>query len=66
MKLNVTPDIRTHLGVFPGGSVVKKPPARAGDTGSVPGLGRPVKPKVNKSLKKKKKKPWWGWGTSVN
>ena len=25
---------------FPGGSVVKKPPANAGDTGSIPGLGR--------------------------
>ena len=25
---------------FPGGSVVKKPPANAGDAGSIPGLGR--------------------------
>ena len=25
---------------FPGGSVVKNPPANVGDTGSVPGLGR--------------------------
>ena len=25
---------------FPGGSVVKNPPANAGDTGSSPGLGR--------------------------
>ena len=25
---------------FPGGSVVKKPPANAGDMGSLPGLGR--------------------------
>ena len=25
---------------FPGGSVIKNPPANAGDTGSVPGLGR--------------------------
>jgi len=25
---------------FPGGSVVKNPPANAGDTGSIPGLGR--------------------------
>ena len=33
--------------------MVKKPPASAGDTGSVPGPGRPVQPKVNKSLKKK-------------
>ena len=62
MKLNATPDIRTHLRVFPGGSVVKKLPARAGDTGSVPGPGRPVQPKVNKSLKKKKKKTLVGVG----
>ena len=26
--------------VFPGGAVVKSPPANAGDTGSIPGLGR--------------------------
>ena len=25
---------------FPGGSVVKNPPANAGDTGSIPGLER--------------------------
>ena len=25
---------------FPGGSVVKNPPANAGDSGSIPGLGR--------------------------
>ena len=25
---------------FPGGPVVKNPPANAGDTGSIPGLGR--------------------------
>ena len=25
---------------FPGGSVVKNPPANAGDTDSIPGLGR--------------------------
>ena len=25
---------------FPGGSVVKNPPADAGDTGSIPGVGR--------------------------
>ena len=27
-------------GVFPGGSVVKNPPASSADTGSIPGLGR--------------------------
>ena len=25
---------------FPGGTVVKKPPAKVGDPGSIPGLGR--------------------------
>ena len=29
---------------FPGGSVVKNPPANAGDTGSIPDLGRPHMP----------------------
>ena len=29
-----------HQG-FPGGSVVKNPPARAGDVGSIPGSGSP-------------------------
>ena len=29
-----------HLMGFPGGSVVKNPPADAGDTGSIPGSGR--------------------------
>ena len=28
-----------ELGEFPGGSVVKNPPANAGDTGLIPGLG---------------------------
>ena len=28
------------LGDFPGGAVVKNPPANAGDVGSIPGLGR--------------------------
>ena len=32
-----------HLKVgFPGGSMVKNPPANARDTGSIPGLGRPL------------------------
>ena len=29
---------------FPGGPVVKNPPANAGDTGSIPGLGRSHRP----------------------
>ena len=33
-------DANLHLG-FPGSSVVKKPPASAGDVDSIPGSGRP-------------------------
>ena len=32
---------------FPGGAVVKYPPANAGDTGSIPGLGRSHMPWSN-------------------
>ena len=32
---------------FPGGTVVKNPPANAGDTGSSPGPGRPHMPWSN-------------------
>ena len=32
---------------FPGGTVVKNPPANAGDTGSSPGLGRSHLPRSN-------------------
>ena len=32
---------------FPGGAVVKNPPANAGDTGSIPGLGRSHRPRSN-------------------
>ena len=34
---------------FPGGSVVKNPPANAGDTGSIPGLGRSHMPRSNQA-----------------
>ena len=34
---------------FPGGSVVKNPPANAGDTGSSPGPGRSHMPRSNKA-----------------
>ena len=36
----------THSG-FPGGAVVKNPPANAGDTGSSPGPGRSHMPRSN-------------------
>ena len=32
---------------FPGGAVVKNPPASTGDTGSSPGLGRSHMPQSN-------------------
>ena len=32
---------------FPGGTVVKNPPANAGDMGSIPGLGRSQMPRSN-------------------
>ena len=32
---------------FPGGAVVKNPPADAGDTGSIPGPGRSHMPRGN-------------------
>ena len=34
-------------GGFPGGAVVKNPPANAGDTGSSPAPGRPHMPRSN-------------------
>ena len=34
-------------GDFPGGTVVKNPPANAGDTGSIPGPGRSHMPRSN-------------------
>ena len=37
---------------FPGGAVVKNPPASAGDTGLSPGPGRPHMPWSNKHLPK--------------
>ena len=35
---------KTHIVGFPGGSVVKNPPANAGGTGSIPGPGRSYMP----------------------
>ena len=36
-----------HFRDFPGGAVVKNPPADAGDTGSIPDPGRSHKPRSN-------------------
>ena len=38
---------KIHLWDFPGGAVVKNPPANAGDTGSSPGPGRSHMPRSN-------------------
>ena len=38
---------RSSSGDFPGGAVVKNPPANAGDTGSSPGPGRSHMPRSN-------------------
>ena len=38
---------RVNPGAFPGGTVVKNPPANAGHTGSGPGLGRSHMPRSN-------------------
>ena len=32
--------INPRIRGFPGGSVVRNPPANTGDTGSIPGMGR--------------------------
>ena len=39
--------IKTEGWDFPGGAVVKNPPASAGDTGSSPGPGRSHMPQSN-------------------
>ena len=40
-------DIRSKYRGFPGGAVVKNPPANAGDTDSSSGLGRSHMPQSN-------------------
>ena len=47
---------RTQLG-FPGGSVVRSPPVNAGDTGLIPGPGRPHKPRGNSAHVPRLQKP---------
>ena len=46
LKWNVQ-KIKRNIGGFPGGAVVKNPPANAGDTGSSPGPGRSHMPRSN-------------------
>ena len=38
---------KNMIGDFPGGTMVKNPPANAGDVGSIPGLGRSHMPRSN-------------------
>ena len=49
MRTGVVRDIlkNNNSGDFPGGAVVKNLPAKAGDTGSSPGLGRSFMPRSN-------------------
>ena len=39
--------IKSQVRGFPGGAVVRNPPANAGDTGSIPGLGGSHMPRSN-------------------
>ena len=47
MKEKVTKVISEKKRGFPGGAVVKNPPANAGDTGSSPGPGRSHVPRTD-------------------
>ena len=46
-KTGVQLCLKRGLWDFPGGAVVKNPPANAGDTGLSPGLGRSHMPRSN-------------------
>ena len=41
ISLHLRKTFKNYYRDFPGGAVVKNPPANAGDTGSIPGPGRP-------------------------
>ena len=45
-RFNAVP-IKIPMAAFPGGTVVKNPPANAGDMGSIPGPGRSHMPRSN-------------------
>ena len=47
MEVEERKELRLSSQGFPGGSVVKNPPANAGDTGLIPGLGRSHMPQIN-------------------
>ena len=46
-KLFVSASLKHQLWGFPGGSVVKNPPANAGDVGLIPGPGKIHEPRSN-------------------
>ena len=45
--IRITYKSKKEIEDFPGGTVVKNPPANAGDTGSSPGPGRSHRPQIN-------------------
>ena len=45
--MKILMELRKAIEGFPDGTVVKNPPANAGDTGSSPGLGRSHMPRNN-------------------
>ena len=47
VKVSFKTKVKNNTLGFPGGAVVKNPPANAGDTGSSPGLGRSHMPRNN-------------------
>ena len=47
IKVTSIGPVRVTCSDFPGGTVVKNPPANAGDTGSSPGPGRSHMPQSN-------------------
>ena len=49
MATSMAAKITEVLWDFPGGTVVKNPPANAGDTGSIPGPGRSHMPRSKKA-----------------
>ena len=42
-------NLHSQFRAFPGGSVLENLPASAGDTGSIPGLGRSHKPRSSEA-----------------
>ena len=47
IKFQEQQDLKVRYRNFPGGTVVKNPPANAGDMGSIPGPGRSHMPRSN-------------------